>query len=46
MKSDDNDYTTVEYWNKRFVEEKSYEWIADFRKFSSLLLPELKKSDK
>uniref|UniRef100_A0AC34PXK3 Methyltransferase type 11 domain-containing protein n=1 Tax=Panagrolaimus sp. JU765 TaxID=591449 RepID=A0AC34PXK3_9BILA len=40
--SSGNDYTLKEYWDSRFTEEESYEWIADFTKFSKLLLPILK----
>uniref|UniRef100_A0A915DQV8 Methyltransferase type 11 domain-containing protein n=1 Tax=Ditylenchus dipsaci TaxID=166011 RepID=A0A915DQV8_9BILA len=40
------DYSSVDYWNSRFDKEAAYEWIADFKQFSPLILPVLKPTDK
>uniref|UniRef100_A0AC34F0N3 Methyltransferase type 11 domain-containing protein n=1 Tax=Panagrolaimus sp. ES5 TaxID=591445 RepID=A0AC34F0N3_9BILA len=42
----DNDYTSVEYWDSRFKDEEVYEWIADFKQFSELIIKELKPTDR
>uniref|UniRef100_A0AC35F539 Methyltransferase type 11 domain-containing protein n=1 Tax=Panagrolaimus sp. PS1159 TaxID=55785 RepID=A0AC35F539_9BILA len=42
----DNDYTSVDYWDSRFKDEESYEWISNFEKFSDLIVKELKPSDR
>lgn len=41
-----NDYTSVDYWDSRFKDEDSYEWIADFKQFSELLVKEIKTNDR
>ncbi|KAI1697684.1 endothelin-converting enzyme 2 [Ditylenchus destructor] len=35
-------YTDVNYWDKRFEDEKEYEWIANFDQCSRLIVPYLK----
>uniref|UniRef100_A0A0N5BX12 Methyltransf_11 domain-containing protein n=1 Tax=Strongyloides papillosus TaxID=174720 RepID=A0A0N5BX12_STREA len=39
-------YSTESYWNERFKDEESYEWIADFETFSDVLLKYLDPNDK
>lgn len=38
----ENDYTDVNYWDKRFEDEAEYEWIANFDQCSRLIVPHLK----
>lgn len=41
-----NDYTSKDYWDLRFKDEKEYEWIADYKQFSELLTKDLHSNDK
>ena len=41
-----NDYTSVDYWDSRFKDEETYEWIADYQQFSTLIVNELQPSNK
>ena len=36
-----NKYSEREYWDDRFADEFSFEWLTDFSAFEHLLLPEL-----
>ncbi|CAJ0571547.1 unnamed protein product, partial [Mesorhabditis spiculigera] len=37
------DYAKLEYWDRRFEQEKCYEWLCDFDAFSQLVLKRLKQ---
>ncbi|CEF68086.1 Methyltransferase domain-containing protein [Strongyloides ratti] len=39
-------YSTKYYWDNRFKEEETYEWIANFEEFGNILLKYLKPDDK
>ncbi|XP_072525110.1 EEF1A lysine methyltransferase 4 [Salminus brasiliensis] len=38
-------YKNVEYWNKRYETEESFEWFGDFSKFQHLLLQHVGKHE-
>ena len=33
--SDNKEFGTKDYWNRRFEEEKSYDWLVSYKDFSS-----------
>lgn len=43
---DDNSrYKDVDYWDKRYKTEQSYEWLGSFSKFQHLLEKHIQKED-
>ncbi|KAE9419698.1 hypothetical protein Angca_005816, partial [Angiostrongylus cantonensis] len=39
-------YASREYWDDRFIEERSFEWLVEFDAFKHLVLPRLKRSSR
>ena len=39
------DYRTLEYWDKRYEEEESYEWFMGYGAFRHLMNRDIKTSD-
>lgn len=33
--SDNKEFGTKDYWNRRFEEEKSYDWLVSYKDFSA-----------
>ena len=40
------DFTSVNYWDERFKDEDSYDWLVKYHEISDILREHLKKEDK
>ena len=39
------DYRKLDYWDKRYKEEDSYDWFTGYESFKDLLVQDISKSD-
>lgn len=43
---ENDQYSSVDYWNDRYSNESEYDWLGDYKSFKSLIHKHVKKQDR